>query len=103
MYSVAENNNVLSIFDTWDLKGCFRIKNTFHTINLPNIEQVFFGENLSLKEAIDQKKAIQCFIEIEENNEENFLDVGTISLAWNPKENECRVSFFLILLEYWAE
>ncbi len=100
MYSVGEINQNLAYFDYWDFQVEFRINNQFHSFNINSMDQIFMGEYISLKRAIDQKKALQCFIDVGEEIRGDFLIIGSVSLTWKPEEKECYIGTLWIEPEF---
>ncbi|MFX0209164.1 MAG: hypothetical protein ACFFDT_24485, partial [Candidatus Hodarchaeota archaeon] len=66
MFSVKETIQNFPYFGYWDFIVEFQIDNQRHSFNLHTLDQVFMGENISLKRAIDQKKTLNCFIDVGE-------------------------------------
>ncbi|MFX0120928.1 MAG: GNAT family N-acetyltransferase [Promethearchaeota archaeon] len=100
MFSVKETIQDFSSFNYWDINVEFQINNRSHIFNMHSIDQVFMGEDISLKRAIDQKITLRCFIDIGEVFIENFNMVGSVSLTWLPKENECYIGTIWIEPEF---
>ncbi len=100
MYSVDKINQNFSFLDYWDLQVEFRINKQLLNFKINNMDQVFMGEHISLKRAIDQKKTIQCFIDLGEEIGNDFLLIGTVSFTWKPERNECYLGNLWIKPEF---
>ncbi|MFX0173749.1 MAG: GNAT family N-acetyltransferase [Candidatus Hodarchaeota archaeon] len=96
MLSVAGIGQKLPPFENFDLRVKYRIYNNFRYFNIDCMDQVFMGENISLKRAIEQKTALQCFLDVGKESESDFIVCGSITLTWNPKENECYIGLLWI-------
>ncbi|MFX1250949.1 MAG: GNAT family N-acetyltransferase [Promethearchaeota archaeon] len=64
------------------------------------MHQLFMGEKISLQRAIEQKKMLRCFIEVSEEVGGELLIAGSVSLTWDPKENECYIGVLWIEPEF---
>lgn len=100
MLSIVEINQNLPCFDCLDFQVEFRINNQLRSFNIHSIDQVFLGENISLKRAIDQKTILQCFIYVGEEFGGDFLKAGSVSLTWKPEQNECYIGILWITQEF---
>ena len=96
MLSVEGINQKLPPFDCLDLQVEFRINNQFLSFNIDSMNQVFLGENISFKRAIEKKTVVQCFLDVGEKINNDFFVGGYISLTWKPKENECYIGLLWI-------
>ncbi|UCE14274.1 MAG: GNAT family N-acetyltransferase [Candidatus Heimdallarchaeota archaeon] len=96
MLSVEGINQKLPSFESFDLHVEFRINGRLYSFDNDSMDQVFMGENISLKRAIEQKMELQCFIDVGEEIEDIFFVVGSISLTWKPKESECYIGLLWI-------
>jgi ribosomal protein S18 acetylase RimI-like enzyme len=100
MLSIAEINQNLWYYDWLDFQVEFRINNKLRCFDIDSFDQVFIGENISFKRAIEQKKRLQCFIDIGEEVEDDFLITGSVSLTWVPEKNECYIGSLWIEPEF---
>ncbi|UCG00438.1 MAG: GNAT family N-acetyltransferase [Candidatus Heimdallarchaeota archaeon] len=100
MYSVTETNQDCANLDYWDFQVEFQTNSQFCHFNINSLEEVFMGEPISLKRVIDQKKTINCFIDIGEEIKDDFLRIGSFSLAWKAKKNECYIGTLWIEPEF---
>ena len=91
MLSVVEIIQIGSLFECLDFQAEFRIGNQLRYIDIHNLEQIFMGENLSIKKAIDEKIPLQWLLDIGESHQEDFYLIASLSLTWRSKENECYI------------
>lgn len=91
MYSVDKFNQNFKYLDDWDFQVEFRLNNQLSSFDIDTLDQVFMGEYMSLKKAIEQKNRLQCFIDVGEEVRGDFLALGSVSLTWKPEENECYI------------
>ncbi|MFW9992884.1 MAG: GNAT family N-acetyltransferase [Candidatus Odinarchaeota archaeon] len=89
MYSVIEINQNQPYFDCWDVQVEYQINNQLLSFNNCSFDQVFTGENISLKRAIAEKKLLRCFIDIGRERGGDFIMAGSVSLIWKPEEHCC--------------
>ncbi len=99
MYSVDEINQNFQHLDYWEFQVEFRINDQLRRLNINSIDEVFLGEHISLKKAIDQNETIHCFIDVGEEGEV-FHKVGSVSLTWKPEANECYIGTLWIEPEF---
>ena len=64
------------------------------------MDQLFIGEKISFQRAIEQKTMLRCFIEVSEEVGGGLLIAGSISLTWDPEENECYIGVLWIEPEF---
>ncbi|MFX1283191.1 MAG: GNAT family N-acetyltransferase [Promethearchaeota archaeon] len=100
MFSVKETIRNFPYFDYWDFKVEFQIDNQCYCINIHTLDQVFNGEHISFRRAIDQKKTLRCFVDIGEEVGGDFLTLGSVSLTWKPEEKECYIGTVWIEPDY---
>ena len=100
MYTADEINQSILHLDYWEYQVEFRINDQVLHLNINNIEEVFIGEPISLKRAIDQNKTLNCFIDIGEEIQGNFIGIGSFSLTWKAKKNECYIGTLWIEPEF---
>ena len=100
MLSIPEVVQIGSLFDYFDYHAEFRIDNQLHYIDIHSMEQIFLGEQVSIKKAIDEKKSLQWLLDIGENHQEDFHQVASLSLSWESKENECYIGNLWIQPEF---
>ncbi|UCG89601.1 MAG: GNAT family N-acetyltransferase [Candidatus Heimdallarchaeota archaeon] len=100
MFSVKEIIQNSPYIDYWVLIVEFQINNQQHSFNIHTLDQVFMGDHISLKRAIDQKETLRCFIDIGEEVGGDFLTHGSFSLTWKPEENECYIGTLWIEPEF---
>jgi GNAT superfamily N-acetyltransferase len=91
MLSVAENIQIGSLFEYLDFQAEFRIGNQLRFTDIHSMEQIFMGESVSIKKAIDEKIPLQWLLDIGETHQEDFHSIASLSLTWKSKENECYI------------
>ncbi|MFX1515956.1 MAG: GNAT family N-acetyltransferase [Promethearchaeota archaeon] len=100
MYTVDEINQRFPHLDYWEYQVEFRINNQVRHFNFNSIEEVFLGEPFSLRGAIDQNETLNCFIDIGEEIQGDFIGIGSFSLTWKAKRNECYIGTLWIEPEF---
>ena len=100
MYTADEINQNFLHLDYWKYQVEYRIDNQVRHFNINSIEEVFIGEPISLKRAIDQNKTLHCFIDIGEEIQDDFIRIGSFSLTWKAKRNECYIGTLWIEPEF---
>jgi GNAT superfamily N-acetyltransferase len=55
------------------------------------MKQIFMGEKVSIKKAIDEKIHLQWLLDIGDSSEDDFHELASLSLSWNSKQNECYI------------
>lgn len=96
MFSVAKINQNPSYFETLNFQTTFRVNNRFYNTNNDGFDQVFIGETLSFKRAIERNMTLQCFIDIGEELNGDFQNIASISLTWRPRKKECYFGYLWI-------
>jgi ribosomal protein S18 acetylase RimI-like enzyme len=100
MYSIVENNQNFPSFDYWDFQVEFRINKGLHCFGVQSLSQIFLGENISVQRAIEQQAILHCFIDMGERFKGDFLNVGSVSLTWDPEDNACYIGNLWIEPEF---
>ncbi|MFX1507494.1 MAG: GNAT family N-acetyltransferase [Promethearchaeota archaeon] len=100
MYTADEINQNFLHLDYWEYQVEFLVNNRIHHFKINSIEEVFIGEPISLKRAIDQKKTLNCFIDIGEEIQGDFIGIGSFSLTWKAKRNECYIGTLWVEPEF---
>ena len=91
MLSIAEIIQNGSLFNHLDFRAKYRINNQLICFDIHSIKQIFMGEIVSIKKAIDQKMPLQWLLDLGENHKEDFQLIACLSLSWNSSENECYI------------
>jgi GNAT superfamily N-acetyltransferase len=91
MLSISEIIQNGSLFDHLDFRAKYRINNQLICFDIHSIKQIFMGEIVSIKKAIDQKLPLQWLLDLGESHREDFHQMACLSICWNPKENECYI------------
>jgi len=91
LLSIAEIIQTKSLFDYLDFRAEIRICNQLRYIDIHSLEQVFIGENVSIKRAINEKKSFQWLLDIGESHKDDFHCIASLSLSWKVKEKECYI------------
>jgi GNAT superfamily N-acetyltransferase len=100
MLSVTEIIQNGSLFDHIEFHAEFRIDNQLRCFDIQSIDQIFMGENVSIKRAIDEKMSLQWLLDIGDGNQDEFHEVASISLSWKSDQNECYIGNLWIQADF---
>jgi len=100
MYSVDEINQNFLHLDYWEFQVEFQINNQRRLFNINSMDEIFLGDQISIKKAMDQKETLHCFIDIGEDIQGDFIRIGSFSLTWKAKRNECYIGTLWIEPEF---